>query len=191
MTENNWIYFSTCCLGFSSVQFSRSVVSDSLWPMKRNTPGLPVHQKLSEFTQTHVHRVGDIIQPSHPLSSPSPPAPNPSQHQSCLGWWYAKRWKKVCRVPCTTRVPAWTEGLCVWRASGWPNSLEPGCVTHHLSPCVDLCADLAYLLCHMEFWNLETIYLATMILRQKFQVWNRSLARKMPVMSPEGVVKIT
>ena len=44
-------------------------------------PGLPVHHQLLEFTQTHVHRVGDAIQPSHPLSSPSPPAPNPSQHQ--------------------------------------------------------------------------------------------------------------
>ena len=43
-------------------------------------PGLPVHHQLPEFTQTHVHRVGDAIQPSHPLSSPSPPAPHPSQH---------------------------------------------------------------------------------------------------------------
>ena len=51
-------------------------------PMNRSRPGLPVHHQLSEFTQTHVHRVGDAIQPSHPLSSPSPPAPNPSQHQS-------------------------------------------------------------------------------------------------------------
>ena len=50
--------------------------------MNRSTPGLPVHHHLPEFTQTHVHRVGDAIQPSHPLSSPSPPAPNPSQHQS-------------------------------------------------------------------------------------------------------------
>ena len=51
-------------------------------PMKRSTPGLPVHHQLPEFTQTHVHRVSDAIQPSHPLSSSSPPAPNPSQHQS-------------------------------------------------------------------------------------------------------------
>ena len=46
-------------------------------PMNCNMPGLPVHHQLPEFTQTHVHRVGDAIQPSHPLSSPSPPAPNP------------------------------------------------------------------------------------------------------------------
>ena len=49
--------------------------------MNRSTPGLPVHHQLPEFTQTHVHGVGDAIQPSHPLSSPSPPTPNPSQHQ--------------------------------------------------------------------------------------------------------------
>ena len=51
-------------------------------PMNHSTPGLTVHHQLPEFTQTHVHRVSDAIQPSHPLSSPSPPAPNPSQHQS-------------------------------------------------------------------------------------------------------------
>ena len=50
--------------------------------MNHSTPGLPVHHQLPEFTQTHLHRVSDAIQPSHPLSSPSPPAPNPSQHQS-------------------------------------------------------------------------------------------------------------
>ena len=51
-------------------------------PMNHSMPGLPVHHQLPEFTQTHVHRVSDAIQPSHPRSSPSPPAPNPSQHQS-------------------------------------------------------------------------------------------------------------
>ena len=55
-------------------------------PMNHSTPGLPVHHQLPEFTQTHVHRVGDAIQPSHPLSSPSPLAPNPSQHQSLFQW---------------------------------------------------------------------------------------------------------
>ena len=66
-------------LQFSSVAQSCSTLCD---PMNRSTPGLPVHHQLPEFTQTHVHRVSDAIQPSHPLSSPSPPAPNPSQHQS-------------------------------------------------------------------------------------------------------------
>ena len=55
-------------------------------PMNRSTPGLPVHHQLPEFTQTHVHQVSDAIQPSHPLSSPSPPAPNPSQRQSLFQW---------------------------------------------------------------------------------------------------------
>ena len=67
------------CVQFSSVTQSCPTPCD---PMNRSTPGLPVHHQLLEFTQTHVHRVSDAIQPSHPLSSPSPPAPNPSQHQS-------------------------------------------------------------------------------------------------------------
>ena len=54
--------------------------------MNRRTPGLAVHHQLLEFTQTHAHWVGDAIQPSHPLSSPSPPAPNPSQHQGLFQW---------------------------------------------------------------------------------------------------------
>ena len=54
--------------------------------MNRSTPGLPVHHQLPEFTETHIHRVGFAVQPSHPLSSPSPPAPNPSQHQSLCQW---------------------------------------------------------------------------------------------------------
>ena len=55
-------------------------------PMNRSTPGLPVQHQLPEFTETHVHQVSDAIQPSHPLSSPSPPVPNPSQHQSLFQW---------------------------------------------------------------------------------------------------------
>ena len=89
---------------FSSVQFSRSVhvwLFATLWtlwtqslsscltlcnPMNCSTPGLPVHHQLPEFTQSHVHWVSDAIQPSHPLLSPFPPAPNPSQHQGLLKW---------------------------------------------------------------------------------------------------------
>ena len=63
---------------FRSVAQSCPTLCD---PMNRSTPGLFVHHQLLEFTQTHVHRVSDAIQPSHPLSCPSPPAPNPSQHQ--------------------------------------------------------------------------------------------------------------
>ena len=68
----------------SSVQFSSAAQSCPTLrdPMNHSTPGLPVHHQLPEFTQTHIHRVSDAIQPSHPLSSPSPPVPNTSQHQS-------------------------------------------------------------------------------------------------------------
>ena len=69
---------------FSSVQSLSCVrLCD---PMNRGTPGLPVHHQLPEFTQICIHRVGDAIQPSHPQSSPSPPAPNPSQHQRLFQW---------------------------------------------------------------------------------------------------------
>ena len=75
---------------FSSVAQSRPTLCD---PMNHSAPGLPVHHQLPESTQTHVHRVGDAIQPSHPLSYPSPPAPNLSQHQGlfsesalCIRW---------------------------------------------------------------------------------------------------------
>ena len=70
-------------LQFSSVAQSCPTLCD---PMNRSTPGLPVHHQLPEFTQTHIHWVSDAIQPSHALSSPSPPAPNPSQHQSLFQW---------------------------------------------------------------------------------------------------------
>ena len=73
---------------WDSVQFSLVAQScPTLWdPMNRSTPGLPIHHHLPEFTQTHVYRVSDAIQPFHPLSSPSPPAPNPSQHQGLFQW---------------------------------------------------------------------------------------------------------
>ena len=71
--------FSISSVQFSSVAQSCPTLGD---PMNHSTPGLPAHHHLPEFTQTHIHRVRDSIQPSHPLSSPSSPAPNPSQHQS-------------------------------------------------------------------------------------------------------------
>ena len=77
-------YFSFCVsVQFSSVAQSCPTLCN---PMNCSMPGLPVHHQLPEFTQTHVHRVGDAIQPSHPLSSPSPPAPKPSQNQSLFQW---------------------------------------------------------------------------------------------------------
>ena len=80
------IYISilfTISVQFSSVTQSCLTLCD---PMNCSTPGLPVHHQLPEFTQINVPRVSDAIQPSHPQSSPSPPAPNPSQHQSLFQW---------------------------------------------------------------------------------------------------------
>ena len=71
--------FSIHSVQFSSVAQSCPTLCD---PMNRSTPGLRVHHQLPEFTQTRVHRVSDAIQPSHPRSSPSSPAPNPCRHQS-------------------------------------------------------------------------------------------------------------
>ena len=73
-------------LCINSVQFSRSVMSDSCDPMNCSTPDLPVHHQLPEFTEAHIHRVGDAIKPSHPLSSPFPPALNLSKHQGLFKW---------------------------------------------------------------------------------------------------------
>ena len=80
-----------------SVQYSRSAVS-LCDPMNHSTPSLPVHHQLPESTQTHVHRVSDAIQPSHPLSSPSPPAPNPPSirvfsNESTLRMMWPKYWR--------------------------------------------------------------------------------------------------
>ena len=81
---NKHMKTTSTSLIISSVQFSSVTQSCPTLcdPMNCSMPGLPVHHQLPEFTQTHVHRVGDAIQPFHPLSSASPPAPNPSQHQS-------------------------------------------------------------------------------------------------------------
>jgi len=76
-------WFFILHIQFSSVIQSCPTLCD---PMNHSTPGLPVHHQLSEFTETHVHQVSDAIQPSHPLSFPSPPAPNPSQHQTLFQW---------------------------------------------------------------------------------------------------------
>ena len=78
--------------------------------MNHSTPGLPVHHQWLEFTQTHVHRVSDAIQPSHPLSSPSPPAPNPSQHQifsneSTLGMRWPKYWSFSFSIIPSKEIP--------------------------------------------------------------------------------------
>ena len=77
--------FAKCVILFLLCFSSSSAAQSCLTlydPMNLSTPGLPIHHQLLDFTQTHIHRVSDTIQPSHLLSSPFPPAPNPSQHQS-------------------------------------------------------------------------------------------------------------
>ena len=83
------IYSTVFFWGFGSHYVTSSIAQSclTLWePMDCSTQGLPVHHQLSEFTQTHVHRVGDAIQPSHPLPFPSPTAFNLSQHQGLFKW---------------------------------------------------------------------------------------------------------
>ena len=95
----NWIFYFILFVNFESclcisdtipllIPFSSGTQSCPTLcdPMNRSTPGLPVQYQLPEFTQTDVHRVSDAIKPSHPLSPPSPPAPNPSQHQGLFQW---------------------------------------------------------------------------------------------------------
>ena len=110
---------------FSSVQFT-SVTQSCLTlcdPMNHSTPGLPVHHQLPEFTQTHVHRVSDAIQPSHPQSSPSPPAPNPSQHQSLFQWVNSSLWGGQ-----NTRVSALASFLPK-KSQGWSPSQWTGWIS--------------------------------------------------------------
>ena len=78
-----WLLYQCICYSISSVAQSCLTLCN---PMNFSMPGLPVHNQLPETTQTHVHWVGDAIQPSHPLSSPSPPALNLSQHQGLFKW---------------------------------------------------------------------------------------------------------
>ena len=90
MTLVFWMLSFKPAFSFSSFTFINSVQSLShvrlCDPMGHSMPGLPVHHELPEFTQTHVHWVSDAIQPSHPLSSPSPPSFNLSQHQGLFQW---------------------------------------------------------------------------------------------------------
>ena len=107
---------------FSSVQFSSVTQSCPTLcnPINRSTPGLPVHHQLPEFTQTHIHRVSDAIQPSHPLSSPFPPVPNPSSirvfsNESTLPMRWPKCWSFSFSIIPSKEIP----GLISFRMHGW------------------------------------------------------------------------
>ena len=108
-----------CQYKWLSVQFT-SVDKSSLTlcdPMNHSKPGLPVHHQLLEFTQSHIHRVSDAIQPSHPLSSPSPPAPNPSQCESFpLSQLFAWGGQSIGVSALASVLPKNTQG---WSPSEW------------------------------------------------------------------------
>ena len=121
---------------FSSVAQSCPTLRD---PINRSTPGLPVHHQLPETTQTHVHRVSDAIQPSHPPSSPSPPAPNPSQHQSLSQRALEPEYRPPHhraegRACAATRTAPPVGGVCPF-ASGRPRApTTPASPARHVSP---------------------------------------------------------
>ena len=105
------------CVSHPSVAQSCPTLCD---PMNCSTPGLPVHHHLLEFTQTHIHRVSDAIQPSHPLSSPSPPAPNPSQHQGLFQWVNSSWGGQSIGVSALASVlPVNTQGWSPLERTGW------------------------------------------------------------------------
>ena len=104
---------------FSSVAQSCPTLCD---PMNCSTPGFPVHHQHLEFTQTHVHRVSDVIQPSHPLSSPSPPVPNPSQHQSFpMSQLFAWGGQSTGVSALASFLPKKSQG---WSPSEWTGSIS-------------------------------------------------------------------
>ena len=123
-------------------------MSDSLRSMNHSMPELPVYHQLLEFTQTHVHRISDAIQPSHSLSSPFPPAPSPSQHQSLLE-------VLICGIDLSSRFSSVTLGswLCCsfQRTSFWLTSFFS---------VVCWCLFCWFLLCCFLFFKLLWIYFA-------------------------------
>ena len=124
-TISNDLSYDNLCdsfsFSFSSVQFSRSVVSESLQPHDHSMPGLPVHHQFQESTQTHLHWVGDAIQPSHPLSSPSPMF-NLCQHQGLFQWVSASH-----QIGVSASTSVLPKNIQDWFPLGWTGwiSLQP------------------------------------------------------------------
>ena len=127
-------------------------------PMNRSTPGLPVHHQLPELLKLNVHRVGDAIQPSHPLSCPSPPAPNPSQHQGLFQWVNSSmRWPKYWSFSFSISPPNEHPGLISFRM-GWLDLLAvqgtlKSLLQHHSSK--------ASVLQHSAFFTVQLSHLYT------------------------------
>ena len=146
----------------SSVQF-RSVAQLCLTlcdPMNCNTPGLPVHHQLPEFTQTHVRRVSDAIQPSYPLSSPSPSAPNPSQHQSLFQWVNSSHEMAKVLEHLASFLPKNTQGWSPLEWTGWISLQSMGLsrvfssttVQKHQFSSTQVCSQSSS---HIHTWQLE------------------------------------
>ena len=113
------LYWSIVDLQFSQFSSVAQPCSTLCDPMDCNTPGLPVHHQLLEFTQTHVHWVSDAIQPSHPLSSLSPPAFNLSQHQGLFQWvsqFFASGGQSIGVSASASVLPGNTQD---WSPLGW------------------------------------------------------------------------
>ena len=117
-------------LYLQSVQFSHSLVSDSLWPHGLQQARLPCPSPTPRIAQTNIHRVSDAIQPFHPLSSPSPPAFNLFQHQGLFQWVSSYHW--ACQVALVVKKPACQcrrQEMQVWTL-GWEDPLEKEAATH-------------------------------------------------------------
>ena len=120
--------------------------------MNHSTPGLHVHHQLPEFTQTHVHRVSDAIQPSHPLSSPSPPAPNPSQNQGCPNEsTLLMRWPKYCSFSFSISPSSEHPGLISFRM----DSLDLLAVQGTLKSLLQHHSSKASILRHSAFFTVQ------------------------------------
>jgi len=126
--------------------------------MNRSPPGLPIHHQLPEFTQTHIHQVGDAIQPSHPLLSPSPPAPNPSQfrvfsNESTLHMRWPKYWSFSFSIIPSKEIP----GLISFRMDRLDLLAVPGTLKsllqHHSSKVVIVCKPTGALTQKGLLWN--------------------------------------
>ena len=146
----------TLLLLFSSVQ-SRPTVCD---PMNRSTPGLPVHHQLPEFTQTHVHRVRDAIQPSHPLWSPSPPAPNPSQHQSFpVSQLFAWGGHSTRVSALASFLPKKSQGWSPSEWTGWISLQSKGhCQRYTKSVCIISCNCIWIYNYFQKIFNLQKLF---------------------------------
>jgi len=132
--------------------------------MNRSTPGLPVHHQLSEFTQTHVHRVSDAIQPSHPLSSPCPPAPNPSESfpMSQLFTWGGQSTGVSALASFLPKIP----GLISFRMD-WLDLLAIS-IQFDKNTLLPLCTSKSYKLlqlqCNLMEWN-KSVYPCCVLFR--------------------------